>query len=229
MATTRKTPQTTVIDTAGWLSREQAVDSLGVSYDTIESWQRRGLLKPQLAARGTLRKVFVYDPQVLARMPRKTRARAQSPSEAAGELNAQVFEMLDAGKTVREIVIKTRETQAKIESLREGWLDAGGCDLVIGGIAKSELEKVIGPFQTVNEMVVRILAREAKAASNGNVERASAPQTQPDATSVVIEPPFDARVMNATDADLERAILAALDSAEALPALGCPNQDGTRT
>ncbi len=188
MATPRQATAAKTVDTTGWLSREQAVDLLGVSYWTLVSWERRGLLHPQKATRGpSLRELFVYDPNELIRVPRKHRE--PIPNEP-GELSARVFEMLEAGKNVREIVMTTRETPAKIDELREAWLDAGGSDLVIGTSAKAELQRFLGTFATVGELVqlvAKIAGKEIDAAAADD----------------------------ATDAQIERGINAALDAAAA--------------
>lgn len=156
MAASRQANQANDVDTTGWLSREQAVDLLGVSYWTIVSWERRGLLHPQVATRNhSARPLFVYDPAELMRVPRKHRE--PIPNEP-GELTARVFEMLEAGKNVREIVMTTRETHAKIEELKEQWLDAGGNELILGTQARAEIEPIIGAFSTVSELVQKIIA-----------------------------------------------------------------------
>ncbi len=143
-------------DTEGWLTQEQAADLLGTSPQSIRRWANSGRLEERRAQRGTsLRWRIVYDPAQLAKMPRR---HIQLPANEAGELNARVFELLDEGKSVREIVIVTREPQLKIEGLRDGWLDAGGANLVMTDDAKAALEKFVGPFSTVLDLATRVTA-----------------------------------------------------------------------
>ena len=177
----KPTPKT--VDTTGWITAQQAVDMLGVCLATIYGWSRAGMVRWEYATRGTsMRQVKVYSPDELARMPRKFK---QLPANEAGELTARVFELLNDGKTVLEIVIQTRETVDKIADLRERWLDSGGADLVITAAAKADLERCIGPFKTVGQLV------ELAA------ERFQIVATVPDDTD---------------DAQVEGAIVAALDA-----------------
>jgi hypothetical protein len=232
---------TPAVNTDGWLRQLQAADMLGVSPNTVENWEAKGLLHPQYGRRANSTRLFkLYNPAELATVAARVRRTPVARPNAEGELTARVFELLEAGKSVREIVIKTRETQAKIEGIREGWLDAGGCDLVVGGTAKAELEKVIGPFETVIQLVERVVAREGATASNGNnIEAASVREDgdEDDVTDwqrsgrletqrrrevaeaaavVIIQVPATSRLATATDAEIDQAIVAAIDSAEAL-------------
>lgn len=148
-----------VVDTAGWLTRTQAIDLLGVSMSSLTRWEREGILHVQFATRGNFRQVAVIDPNELCRVPR--RHRTPIPNEA-GELTARVFEALDDGKSVREIVIQVRDTVVKVEELKEQWLDTGGADLVVAKAAKERLEALFGPFKTVSELVDLATAKLAE-------------------------------------------------------------------
>ena len=179
------------IDTRGWLTRQQAVDLLGVSMGTIVAWENRGLLTVERGPRGnSAREVVILNPDELARVPRKWRV--PLPSEP-GEFNARVFELLDQGRSLREMVVIMRETPAKILEAKEIWLDAGGSDLVIAGAAKVELERFAGPFSSVADLVVKLSAKLG-------------------AGTIVIEHEEDSKLAAATDAQIEGAIEAALDA-----------------
>ena len=155
VAIAREVPR--AVDTTGWLTREQASDMLGVAVSTIAHWARTGQIAEERARRGhSVRLVAVYNPEDLVRMPRKAK---QPIANEAGELNARVVEMLGDGKTVPEIVVATRETIERISSIREAWLDVGGADLVLARTAKAELERFVGPFATVGELVQRVAAK----------------------------------------------------------------------
>jgi hypothetical protein len=155
MAATSKAIRPSVtVETNGWLTRAQAMDLLGVSMNSIRRWEADGILHPQFATRDNLREVAVLDPSELCKVPR--RHRTPIPNEA-GELTARVFEMLDDGKSIREIVIQVRETVQKIGELREQWFDAGGADFVISKEARAEFERITGqPFRDVSELVQSI-------------------------------------------------------------------------
>lgn len=141
-------------DTSRWLTRRQASDLLGVGESTLLRWERMGLLHPQYERRGdTLREHTIYDPDELARVPRRHR---QAIPNAPGEQNARAFELFDQGKTVREAVIDLREVVAKVSELYEQWLDVGGAHFVVSPAARAELAKLIGPFGSIAELCERV-------------------------------------------------------------------------
>lgn len=154
MAAAKKAP---AVDLAGWLTRNQAMDLLGVSFNTLLSWERQGLLhvaraeRPRPTGKNQYKEVVVYSPDELARLPRRRKA----PLEP-GEIVARAFELFDIGASLRDIVIKTRRTPAEIEKLRELWLDNGGTALVVGSTSKARLERIVGSFESVDELVERI-------------------------------------------------------------------------
>ena len=152
------TPQkTSTPDTSGWLDRVEIQDKLNISVHTIMRWERRGLLHPVKALRrdtaGAERVTYVYDPDEIAKLPNRDHYGLAS---SAGEVAARVFEMFYDGKTIGEIVVKLRETPEKIEALHEKWLNGGGADLVVTPEMKTELEKLVGPFGNVGELVAQI-------------------------------------------------------------------------
>lgn len=176
------------VDTNGWLTQSQAADLLGVSRVTLARWAREGSLNVQYAQRGdSIRMLTLYDPAELARMPRRYRA---TPDMAAGELAARVFECLNQGMTMRDIVVETREMPSKIETLTEIWMDSGGASMTINPAAKAELERFCGPFGNVTELVQRI--------------------------ATICGERIEATVCeDASDAQIEHAIVCVLDQAEA--------------
>lgn len=156
MVATAEASTPTSVDTTGWLTADQAVDLLGVSRASLYQWERRGILHSERAQRGkSVRLLIVYDPRELMKMPRRHRT---PPPNEAGELAARVFEMLEDGKNLREILIETRETPAKIDELHQAWCDAGGSELILGRAARAEIEPIIGAFSTVSELVQKIIA-----------------------------------------------------------------------
>lgn len=140
--------------TSTWLTRAQTSELLGnVAISTLQYWEAQGRLHPGYDTRDEpgrgLRTLIVYDPKEVTRLPRR-RPRADLDT---GELAARCFELLDEGKSVREIVIKLRKTPEEIEMLREQWDNGGGNALIIGPAAKKVLEAHLGPFKDVTEMV----------------------------------------------------------------------------
>lgn len=96
--------------------------------------------------------MWVYDPREVAKVPASARGHIRAPGETA----ARTFEMLDEGKSVREIVIELREMPVFIEELKEKWKDSGGADLVINPAAYERITQLVGKFKTVTELVVRL-------------------------------------------------------------------------
>lgn len=145
------------VDTSTWLTANQVVDMLGVAHDTVKGWERRGMLHPQMARRqlsnGASREVRVYDPHEVARIPK--RRIVQVPNDP-GEIAARAFELMDAGKSIREIVMALRETPAKVAELHDQWMIMGGGDIVIGAVATEELVRLVGPFDGVAGLVERL-------------------------------------------------------------------------
>jgi hypothetical protein len=157
------TKKSQTVDTNKWLSRNEASDLLGVSTVTLLNYERKGILHPQQARRpdrrGIEHSLIVYDPQELAKVPRSGRVNYITPRDP-GEIAARCFELFDRGSTLREAVIDQREHPDKIRDLHDKWLDMGGANFVISPGAKEELEKCLGPFGNVAELIE--LVRELK-------------------------------------------------------------------
>ena len=145
------------VDTSTWLTANQVVDMLGVAHDTVKAWERKGVLHPQMARRtlsnGASREIRVYDPHEVAAMPRRHGVRV--PNDP-GEIAARAFELMETGKSIREIVVALREAPDKVADLHEQWMLLGGGDVVIGAAATEELVRLVGPFDGVAGLVERI-------------------------------------------------------------------------
>jgi hypothetical protein len=145
------------IDTATWLTHQEAADVCRVSYNTIKNWVQRGLLHPQRALRtlpnSAHREVQVFDPRELSKMARR-KIEAHTPDD--GEVAARAFELFESGKSLREAVIELRETLPKVEELHEQWLRCGGSELVITPVAQREFERLVGVFDGVAGLVQRV-------------------------------------------------------------------------
>lgn len=183
------------MDTSTWLTCAQASDLLRVSQNTIRTWVRRDLLRPARAGRpqpgGATREVDVFNPEDLAVFARR---RSMTPVSSAGEVAARAFELFDVGTSQREIVVQLRETPQRVAELHEQWLELGGADLVVGGAARVELERYVGPFVDIADLVVRV-AEVTGARLEVSVDEGSP-------------------LARASDAAVERAIVGMLDAAE---------------
>lgn len=148
-------------DTSTWLTRNEAASALRRSVTTIATYEREGKLHPQHVyrpdSRGIEHRVAVYDPKELVKL-RREEVRPLLSREP-GEVAAQSFEMFNRGMTIREVVIELRELPERVRQLHESWLTTGGSDdaeLTITTPAKKDLEKLIGPFTTITDLLQQI-------------------------------------------------------------------------
>jgi len=102
--------------------------------------------------------MYVYDPKELAAIPRLGRDQARAP----GAVAARCFELLREGTPLDEIVIDLRETPEKVTELREQWLDMGGAAFVVSPTARAVLEKIVGPFANIAELIERVTVLAAR-------------------------------------------------------------------
>jgi hypothetical protein len=80
------------------------------------------------------------------------RAAVREPNELSGA----AFDLFRAGTKLEEVVSELRVTPEEVERLHEKWLDLGGARLVIAGAAKEDLETIVGPFDSVTELVEKV-------------------------------------------------------------------------
>lgn len=130
---------------------------LNVSANTLKNYEGRGLLHPlrvpRLDAMKHEQSVVVYDPRELAKLPRGIGR--SLVAKTPGEIAARAFELFREGKSNEEVVIEVREEPDKVDDLRLKWLDAGGSNFVVTPEAKSALEKIVGPFSSLAELIER--------------------------------------------------------------------------
>jgi hypothetical protein len=138
-----------------WLTRNEATDMLWCSAQTLVNYERKGALHPQhdyrRDERGAQHRVVVYSPHELSKLAHKLHRPVfqRDPGEVAG----RAYEMLDEGKSEREIVRELRLTPDAARVLHDKWLDGGGADRVLTTAAWEILESVVGPFKSVTELV----------------------------------------------------------------------------
>jgi hypothetical protein len=151
----RQEIETVQTDLGSWLTRNDAADLLRRSVTTIANYERDGRLHPRHVyradSRGIEHRVAVYDPKEL--MPLRNPELRSHATRDPGEIAARSFELFNQGKTVCDVVIELRETPDQVRQLHESWLDSGGADLTITPVAKEALEKVVGPFATVADLL----------------------------------------------------------------------------
>lgn len=143
-------------DISTWQTRQQVADYVRASVSTIANYEKRGKLHPSFAYRadhrGIERHVAVYDPKEVAKLPRGR----PLPPHADGEVAASCFEAFEEGKNIRETVILTRQTPDRVQQLHEVWLNTGGAAMTINKEAHKALEKIVGPFESISDLVEQI-------------------------------------------------------------------------
>lgn len=151
-------------DTSTWLSRHEATDLIGCSHSTLLNYERRGVLHPQVALRpdpqGIERRTMVYHPDDLKKIKGRVRRAVREPNE----FSAMAFDLFRAGMSLEAVVSELRTAPEEIERLHEKWLDLGGARLVISGTAKEALAEIVGPFESVTELVERVVKLKTSAA-----------------------------------------------------------------
>lgn len=147
-------------DTSDWMTRYELVQATGIGLSTIPALERRGLLHPHRVyrrdTRGAERSTMVYSPDEIAKLPKRGRT---SSDRSPGETTARAFGMFREAKTDEEIVIELRETVEQVQELREQWSNAGGASWVIVPMARVALEKLVGPFNSVTDLVDNLQLR----------------------------------------------------------------------
>lgn len=153
----RKSPDA-LADTSAWYTRTQSCDFLGVCAQTLKNYEAQGRVHPKHVtrrdARGHEHLMVVYDPVELSKLPRG--AGRAIPSRDPREVHARCAELFEQGKTINEVVIELRETFHTVNELHDMWFNGGGAEIVITGEARKDLEKMLGPFTGVAELVALV-------------------------------------------------------------------------
>ena len=147
---------------------------VGVSYNTIGNWAKKGLLHPAKEMRtltnGTVREVTVFALNEVMKI-----ARRRDPDDP-GEVAARAFELFAEGRPLRDVVIQLRQAPEKVEALHEQWMSCGGAELVINAVAQRELERLLGPFEGVADLVQRVAELASRAVIAGISQDQTAPR-----------------------------------------------------
>ena len=162
-------------DKPRWLTHTEAADLVGVSYNTVAYWARQGKLHPQkerrTLANGTVREVTVFDLDELMKLARRREPNAND----TGEIAARAFELFEDGAATREVVMKLRKAPERIEALHEQWLNGGASEFVLNAVARRELERTLGPFAGVAELVQRVTELVLNPVARRELERILGP------------------------------------------------------
>jgi hypothetical protein len=138
------------------LTRYEASDRLSCSLQTLANYERKGVLHPQRTyrtdGRGTERLVIVYSPEEVNKLATLMNRGAILP-RGAGELTGRAFDLFEEGKSEREVIRELRLTVEAAQELHEKWESTGGTEVVISPNAKAALEKIVGPFKSVTDLV----------------------------------------------------------------------------
>lgn len=138
------------------LTRAEVAKALGCSIPTVRRMEGT-TLHPREGADGVHR----FDPLEVLHLIHERSARAVDPSKV-GERDARVFEMLDAGKGVREIVTTLRLPVDVVLKLSDQWRDAGRRDLVVPPACRAELEHYLGVAKDAAELTQLVRSLEAE-------------------------------------------------------------------
>ena len=146
-----------------YVTRTEAADLLGVAYGTILQYERRGKLEVFWTMRpdeiGRMRNAAMYPLEQVLKLPR----RAPNPTpENPDELAARAFELLDKGKTVKQLVIELRATPEKLQRIHTQWLELTGAVLEVTDAERAKLVALLGEFQSVEELIDLITVRCAQ-------------------------------------------------------------------
>jgi len=191
-------------------TRTETMAILGCSMTSVIRMEAHGTLtrktivKPTKGGRTDI-EVVVYEASEVTRqaerMGKRMRMRGNGEMQSIpeGELTAIAFEMFDRGCSLREVLVRTREPVDKVQDMYDAWLDMGGSAITISTVAQAELERFVGPFASIAELVQRVADRIG--------ERVDLD----DAAAVVVG--------GAPDVAIERAIIEALDVAAQTPGL----------
>lgn len=146
------------------LTRAEVAKALGCSVASVRRMEGT-TLHPTQDAEGIHR----FDPLEVIHLLRDRSAAAVDPSRE-GERDARVFDLLDAGKGVREIVTTLRLPIAVVLKLSDQWKEAGRRDLIVPPACRAELERCLGSAKDAAELtqLVRSLAVERERLDTDN-------------------------------------------------------------
>ena len=157
-------------DVDGWLDRDASCELLGCSVQVLVNQQRAGRLHPVYVQRidsiGRRRMAYLYDPKELARVPRRSRVVIE---RSPGDITSAAFELFRDGRGLDEVAIEIRVEADQVVGLYERWLDLSKARYVIGTAAWEELEKHVGKFGSVAELIDRVASVVSSSAADNTI------------------------------------------------------------
>lgn len=138
------------------VTRAEVAKALGCSIPTVRRMEGT-VLHPTEDAEGVHR----FDPVEVIQLINDRSARAVDPSKE-GERDARVFEMLDAGRGVREIVTTLRLSVEVALKLSDQWRETGRRDLIVPPACRAELEQCLGSAKDAAEVTGLVRSLEAE-------------------------------------------------------------------
>src|SRR5882672_972625 len=124
----------------GWLTRAAAAKLIGATRSTIRRLEVAGALHPTIDAAGIHR----FDPAEVVSVARDRAARPVDRSKD-GERDARVFDALDQGRSMREIVTTLRLPVELVRRLHEAWVKMGSKgDMVLSSEQLTKLGSALG-------------------------------------------------------------------------------------
>lgn len=138
------------------LTRAEVAKALGCSVPTIRRLEGK-TLHPTEDSEGVHR----FDPLEVIHLVRDRSAQAVDSSKE-GERDARVFELLDVGKGVREIVTTLRLPVEVVLKISDQWREAGRRDLVVPPACRVELERCLGSAKDAAELTHLVRSLEAE-------------------------------------------------------------------
>lgn len=151
----------------GFLTRAEMAKTLGIGKTTLCAWERAGKTRPIKNAKGH----FLYPPEEVARLAGgkpiehlpKARASVSSSAKADGEIAADVFDRLDRGMHVVDIVKELRVAPEAVEALVDHWARLRGIMLVTAEDRRALSSCGVGAVVSGAELVEHVTRCVARA------------------------------------------------------------------
>lgn len=173
----------------GLVTRIEAAEILGASETTMRRHQKAGRLR---VVGQSARKEVLFARVDVLKLARtspiaKARRRARSSSLQVGEVAAIACEMFRSGRSIVDVVVRTRSPFAHVEMLHEQWAQSDGL-LLLDVRARQRLEALLGRRLKDGADLVRTIGRllEQARAQTRKVSTTREVQETPDATDPTI-------------------------------------------
>lgn len=133
------------------------MNRLELTYQQVRTLQEKGSLKP---AKKSPDGAYLYDQCDVDRIAGDVK-RAARKSGNAGDVAGEVFELLEQGKSLRKIVIQTRQPPAVVRELVREYLAAGDEVFVSAEVARRCERLLVGQLELdwlkLDEVIAQLL------------------------------------------------------------------------